>query len=320
MRVLDTIAAAFRRQVVLIDNHTQASFAGWNMCAHKFAELIWYNMCDLLTDLAEDVKIDVDGATDSDKLYKFAAFKAFFYSWGKCVLQRLFDEGYVVVGYDGVRFWQMAEKEYTTPNKDDKTLVVPNKDGVEVYVMRSACYISRGRSDKSICQGFLDFLDDVLNGSATVSKRLGALVVASPKNLTSAPTATVLSKEAKEELEKTLREDYGALAKQSNLLLLPREMAWQVINLAGLDLKTMEKARLAILAIADRVKIPANQVAIIDAESSKQLANGSELREGDKAKYKTFRRLFERTFVQMATELGLKIRYTIDGELSLIHI
>ena len=116
------------------------------------------------------------------------------------------------------------------------------------------------------------------------------------------------------DMEKEMREDYGALSKQSNLMLLPREMSWQVINLAGLDLKMAEKVKTAILAIVDRIKIPANQVAIIDAQSSKQLANGSEIREGDKLKYKTFRRLFERTWVDMATYYGLKISYAIDGE------
>jgi hypothetical protein len=97
-------------------------------------------------------------------------------------------------------------------------------------------------------------------------------------------------------------------------MLLPREMSWQTINLAGLDLKMQEKVKTAILAIVDRIKIPANQVAIIDAQSSKALANGGEIREGDKLKYKTFRRLFERTFVDMSTYYGLSIQYVIDGE------
>jgi hypothetical protein len=91
-------------------------------------------------------------------------------------------------------------------------------------------------------------------------------------------------------------------------------MNWQVINLAGLELRLQEKVKTAILAIVDRVKIPANQVAIIDAQTNKQMANGSEIREGDKLKYKTFRRLFERTFVDMARSYALRISYAIDGE------
>ena len=319
MRIIDEIRRRFyRRGQVLIDGRTGVSAHGWGACNHDFASLIWYNICDLLTDLAEDVKVtDASGVQPlSDQGAKFAAFKAFFYAWGKAVLQRLFDEGYVVIAYDpaAFRFWQMDAKEYTIKTEGDVTVIDAHDPTLNVYVMKSSTYVSRNRSDKSICKGFLDFLDDVLNGSATVSKRLGAVVIASPKNLTSSPTAVVLSEEQKEKLEKEMREDYGALSKQSNIMLLPREMSWQTINLAGLDLKMQEKVKTAILAIVDRIKIPANQVAIIDAQSSKQLANGGEIREGDKLKYKTFRRLFERSFVDMATYYGLKISYAIDGE------
>lgn len=302
----------------LFDQRAQAFFDGWGVTNHQFAELIWYNICDLLTDLAEDVKLEsASGASPlSDEGAKFAAFRAFFYAWGKTVLQRLFDEGYVVIGYDTInpRFWQMEATEYSTPAKEQKTLVVPNNPNVKPYVMKSSTFISRGKSDKAICRGFLSYLDDVLNGSATVSKRLGAVVIASPKNLTSAPTATVLTEEQKKKLEKEMREDYGSLSNQSNFMLLPREMAWQVVNLAGLDLKMQEKVKTAILALVDRIKIPANQVAIIDAQSSKNLANGGEIREGDKLKYKTFRRLFERSWVDCASYYGVKITYKIDGE------
>ena len=317
MTIFDEIKRRFfRAGEVVIDNHATPSFVG--MCAHEFAALIWYNICDLLTDLAEDVKIEdtTNAAPLSDYGMKFAAFRAFFYAWGKTVLQRLFDEGFVVIGYDPkfARFWQMSDKEYTQVTEDDITAVKPNDPNVSVYVMKSSTFVTYKKSDRAICKGFLDFLNDVLNGSATVSKRLGAVVVASPKNLTSAPTATVLTEEQKQKLEKDMRNDYGALSRQSNIMLLPREMSWQVINLAGLDLKMQEKVKTAILAIVDRIKIPANQVAIIDAQSSKQLANGSEIREGDKLKYKTFRRLFERTFADMARYYGLKVSYLIDGE------
>jgi hypothetical protein len=245
-----------------------------------------------------------------------ATFRAFVYAWGKSILQKLFDDGFVVITYDRVflRFWMLDETEYRRKTEDGVTIIEPKDETLDVYVMKSATFVMYNKSDKDICRGFLSFLDDVLNGSATVSKRLGAVVIASPKNLTNAPTATVLTKEQKMEMEKNMREDYGALSSQSNFMLLPREMAWQVINLAGLDLRMQEKVKTAILAIVDRIKIPANQVAIIDAQSNKSLANGGEIREGDKLKYKTFRRLFERTFADMARYYGLQIDYIIDGE------
>lgn len=317
MRIVDEIKRRFFRYGEVINWWgSRPWFDNWGFCNHKFSDVIWYNICDILTDLIEDVKLQNEAATDIT-LQKYAAFKAFVYTHGKQVLQRLFDEGYVVIGYDreSVVFWEMRENEYERITEADATIVKPkNPERVRSYVMKSSTYTTYAKSDRDICKGFLDFLDDVLNASATVSKRLGAVVVASPKNLTSAPTATVLTKEQKKDMEEEMRREYGALSSQSNIMLLPREMSWQVINLAGLELRMQEKVKTAILAIVDRIKIPANQVAIIDAQGSKQLANGSEIREGDKLKYKTFRRLFERTFVDMAREYGIRISYQIDGE------
>lgn len=316
MRIIDEIKRRFFRAGEVISWFgSRPWFDNWGFCKHKFAEVIWYNICDILTDLIEDVKLKNEANTDAT-MQKYVAFKVFVYTHGKQVLQRLFDEGYVVIGYDSTIsvFWQMRENEYEKITDADVKIVKPKNPEVLAYVMKSSTYVTYAKSDRAICKGFLDFLDDVLNASATVSKRLGAVVVASPKNLTSAPTATVLTKEQKKDMEEEMRRDYGALSNQSNLMLLPREMSWQVINLAGLELRMQEKVKTAILAIVDRIKIPANQVAIIDAQGSKQLANGSEIREGDKLKYKTFRRLFERSFVDMASEYGIRISYQIDGE------
>lgn len=320
MRIFDEIKRRFFKVgEVLFWNRFSPFFSDFGCTKHSFAALIWYNICDLLTDLIEDVKMS-NARAEQEPLSpygeRYYAFKAFVYAWGKTIMQRLFDEGYVVIGYDeNVKlFWQMQSNEYHQVNEKDVTAVKPNDPNVVLYVAKSATFVAFGKSDRAISRGFLDFLDDTLNGSATVSKRLGAVVVASPKNLNGAPTATVLTDDQKEKIEKEMREQYGALSNQSNIMLLPREMAWQVINLAGLDLKMQEKVKTAILAIVDRIKIPANQVAIIDAQSSKQLANGSEIREGDKLKYKTFRRLFERTFVDMGVYYGIKFDYVIDGE------
>lgn len=318
MKIFDTIRRFFRAGEVLTWNNVGTSFRDWGVMRYKFSTLIWYNICDLLTDLIEDVELtDRSGAAPmSANGIKFATFRAFMYAWGKTVLQQLFDDGFVVIGYDpiSVRFWIMDANEYERENEDKLTIVKPKDGNVQVCVIKSATFVVYQKSDRALCHGFLSFLDDVLNGSATVSKRLGAVVVASPKNLNSAPTATVLTDDQKKKLEEEIRREYGALSNQSNMMLLPREMSWQVINLAGLDLRMQEKTKTAILAIVDRIKVPANQVAIIDAQSSKQLANGGEIREGDKLKYKSFRRLFERTFADMARYYGLSIDYKIDGE------
>lgn len=300
----------------LFTNVQGGLFGGWGFERRDFASLIWYNICDLLADILEDVQMVVDSSSSMDAIELFASFKAFVFAWGRPVLQMLWDNGYCVIGYLNTtgRFWIMTPNEYTQVTDGDVSSVRSYDPNVQVYVMRSAAYITHGISDRAMCRSWLGFLDDICNSSATVNKRLGALVIASPKNLTNAPTATVLTREVAQEMEKTITEKYGSLPKQSNFMLLPREMSWQTINLAGLDLKTTEKAKFCILAICDRLKVPANQVAIVDANSAKTLANGGELHEGDRAKYASFRRLFERTFADMARDLGIKMTYTISGE------
>lgn len=299
----------------VISNYGLRGLFGEWMVRRDFASLIWYNICDILADILEDVDMKGGNVSEEGKLF-FAQFKAFVYVWGRTTLQLLWDKGYCVIGYSSTRgaFWLMTQNGYYETTKGDISTATPYDASVQIYVMRSPSFIAFGMSDKQMCRPWLEFLDDICNSSATVNKRLGALVVASPKNLTNSSTATVLTKEMKESMEKEISEDYGSLRNQRNLMILPREMSWQTINLAGLDLKTLDKAKMCILAICDRLKAPANQIAIIDANSMKTLANGSEMREGDKAKYKAFRRIFERTFADMARSLGIIFEYTIKGE------
>ena len=282
----------------------------------SFANAIFYNICDLLTDIAAAVEFRYKGGD----LQLFAGFKAFFDNWGKYVLNALFKNGYVVIGrkVGDTYFWVMNSTEYITNNTASGLLKVePNDKNVEVYVMSSQTMKLEGKSDKAVLRPFLSYLDNVLNGSNTVSERMGALVVMSPQQASGVPVATILTEKDKERIEKEIGgvdSKYGYLRNQKSMLLLPNAMNVQTISLAGLDNRMTEKVRTAILAICDRIKVPANQVAIIDANSSKSFANGSELREGDLTKYRNFRRLLNVTFWQMAVDLGLDVDYIIENE------
>lgn len=309
MKITDYIRGWFRpkQSEVLYDN-SLALFGG--LYAEKrmpFANLIFYNICDLLTDICNDVTLTL---TAGDR-FMFAGLKVFFDTWSKVVLNRLFEVGVVVIGERDGYFWIMQPQEYLLQSESDYTLVRPVDSDNRVYVMKSQTYLLKQQSDKQLLHPFMEYLDNVLNGSNTVSARLGSMVIMSPQNPPSAPTTTTLTKDQKTELEKELSENYGSLRSQKQMMLLARPMSTQVINLAGLDQKTAEKAKLAILAICDRIKVPSNQVAIIDANSSKSLANGTELREGDFNKYQSFERLLNCTFIQMAQDLGLQVDYTI---------
>jgi hypothetical protein len=192
--------------------------------------------------------------------------------------------------------------------------VTPYDKDLDLYVMTSQTMMLEGKSDKDMLRPFLRYLDNVLNGSNTISERLGAAVIMSPQQASGSPMPTILTQKEKENLEKEIGDKYGYLRNQRSVMILPNAMNVQTINLAGLDNKMLEKVKTAILAICDRVKVPANQVGIIDANSSKSFANGSELREGDITKYRNFRRLLNFTFYQMAEDFGLQVDYIIENE------
>lgn len=271
-----------------------------------FANVIFVNICDLLTDLCNDVTLQrVCGS-----VVTFVGFRAFYNESAKLVLGRLFDSGFCVIGNRGGAFWVMKPAEYSVNGDIDSTFIRSHDPSVSVYVMKSDTFTRFGVSDRQLLRPFLEFLDNVLNASNTVSARMGSFVICSPVQ-PQGGTGLVLPKAQKDALEKEISESYGALKKQKGFMLLQNPVNTQIVNLAGLDQKTQEKARLAILAICDRIKVPANQVGIIDASSSKSFANGSELREGDFSKYQSFERLLNSTFIQMAKAFGLSLDYEI---------
>lgn len=318
MKILNNIRSwwAKRRNDVVTDL-SLTGFGSLSMAERmNFANVIFYNICDLLTDISAAVEFRYKGGD----LQLFAGFKTFFDSWGKYVLNALFKNGFVVIGRrkGDTWFWVLDPSEYTQNTTNGGLLkVYPNRDDVEIYVMSSQTMKLEGKSDREMLQPFLRYLDNVLNGSNTVSERMGTLVVMSPQQASGVPVSTILTEKDKERIEKEIGGNdskYGYLRNQKSMLLLPNAMNIQTINLAGMDNRMQEKVRTAILAICDRIKVPANQVAIIDANSSKSFANGTELREGDLSKYRNFRRLLNVTFYQMAIDLGLDVDYIIENE------
>lgn len=317
MKIVDNIRSwwANRRNNIVTDL-SLSGFGGLGCDRMNFANAIFYNICDLLTDISAAVEFRYKRGD----LQLFAGFKVFFDTWGKYVLNALFKNGYVVIGYRKSDMWfrVLNRNEYNLNTTNNGVIKADAYDKeMEVYVMSSQTMKLEGKSDRDILLPFLKYLDNVLNGSNTVSERMGAMVIMSPQQASGVPVSTILTEKDKERIEKEIGgkdSKYGYLRNQKSMLLLPNAMNIETINLAGLDNRMTEKVRTAILAICDRIKVPANQVAIIDANSSKTLANGSELREGDLTKYRNFRRLLNVTFYQMAVDLGLEVDYIIENE------
>lgn len=281
-----------------------------------FATCLFMNICDILTDICNDTTFTYSGGQCS----RFRAFKNFFDACGQQVMDKLYIDGWVVIDITSDFLFVMDQSEYNTVQRADGSVVVyPIDDRRRIYVMKSPTYIATGKSDWQVLRPFLRYADNVLNASSTANERMGIMLAVSPDWNSTLPTDITISKEEREEIEKELGGNgskYGILRNQKSVALFPRPMRFQTISLASVDNKLVERLKVCVLAIADRIKVPANQIAFIDSNSSKTLANGSELREGDKSKYKSYRRMLNATFWHFAA-YGLNlvgVDYIIDGE------
>ncbi len=296
--------ALAKRTSILKTSYTQ----GWEgLSCLPFGELVFRNIVELLTDLANDVTwVHLD---KRDTL-TFARFTAFFEAEAKTVLWRVYRYGFAVVSLnkESGEFRLLNRDEWREETVMGATVIKAKDPDLFCYVMKSPVWMEEQKSDWMLCRPFIEFLDNTLNASNTACAKLGAFVVASPDTPSGAPTAVTLAPNDKKDLEETISKEYGLLSKQRQIMLLPRGMRFETISLTGIDTKMNDRVRLCVCALADRIKVPANQIAIIDATSSKTLANGTELREGDFNKYE---RLLNRTFVKFAADLGLAVTYTI---------
>lgn len=317
MKIWDSIKAAiFGNDNHVISYNRGGYIPDWALSQHKFGETIYLNIVEILTSIYAEVVWSPVTETP-----KYKAWKKYVDRNGQRILtQLLFNNGgFCVIGYDselrdGVevwRFYELPNTEWNLVSNMTEVRVECNNPAQRYYVLKSPTMEAVGRSEHDLCKGYIAMIDAVLNGATTTAERLGAYVVMSP---TADNFGGELLKEEKDELEKELQKEYGMLSKQKQIMVLPRPMQSNVVSLAAVDAKMDVKLRAAVLAIADRLKVPANQIALIDANSSKALSNGSELREGDTAKYRAFRRLLNSTFYDMATELGLRVDYTIENE------
>lgn len=312
MSIKDYILRVFRRSDSVIHLPYSGGYPLQITERLPFSETVFLNICDILTDLCAGV----NWVRKAGDVTLFAEFKGLFDNFGKYILNEIYRRGFVVVAYkEGFGLRILRSSEYVANTLPSGNMqVIPTDRDLRCYVMQSATLMLTGKSDKEILHPYLQLLDNVLNGTNTISQRMGAVVFMSPQQVSGAPTSTVLLKSDKDAIEEEIGSKYGYLKGQKGVCVLPNAMKIDTVNLATLDNKMADRVRIAVLAIADRIKVPANQVAMIDANSSKSLSNGSELREGDMVKYRNFRMLLNSTFWLLANDMGLQVDYTIEND------
>lgn len=318
--------SSFRDRLRRKSSYLRPSYfvTGWEgISCLPFGELVFHNTVELLTDLNNDVDFKLVGERGR---MNFAEFVRFFKDEGEAALWRVYRYGFAVIGYklsedkdeqgnDLTRYVTdmrlLDRDEWMERQVGGDTFVDAKDERWRVYVMKSQTYKMVAKSDWDLCHPAIEFLDNTLNASNTSVKKLGAFVVASPETPSGAPSVVKLSPEDKVDIEKEISEQYGLLSRQKQIMLLPKGMKFQTVSLTNIDNKLTERVKLNVELIADRLKVPASQITVIDASAGKSLSNGGEVYEGDRLKYKTYERMLNKTFVTLAESLGLSVTYTI---------
>ena len=316
MNILDAIFPRLRQRRNGSFLRPSYFWTGWEgLTCLPFGELVFQNIVEMLTDLDNDVTFQL--LSDRGTM-TFSEFVRFFNDEGEAALWRVYRHGYAVIGYkwdekmEYVTAMRLLDPdEWTEAQYQGDTFIRAIDPTWKVYVMKSPTYRVKAISDYDLCRPAIEFLDNTLNASNTSVKKLGAFVVASPETAGSAPTPSVLNEKDKKDMEKEIAKEYGLLNRQRQIMLLPRGMKFQTVSLTNIDQKLTERVRMAVELIADRIKVPASQIAVIDATAGKSLSNGGEVHEGDRLKYNTYERLLNKTFILFAQALGIRVTYTI---------
>ena len=135
-------------------------------------------------------------------------------------------------------------------------------DGQELEIFYSDTYEIFGMSDAVLLKDTLKAIDNSLNASQTVIKRLGAVIVGTPEQPAQNPQMVQIDKDAKELLEKDTQNDYGMLDEQKQFMFLRRPLKLQRIALGGKDLLITENVEMFTKILCDNMDIPYDVMAL----------------------------------------------------------
>lgn len=286
----------------------QAHSINFQIGNFKFAEVIFENITEILIDLQSDTSLIFQGGND----ISFDIINLFFKKEGKKFLYYTYRYGRVFLIFEDNVLTIADPIDIQKETRGDYDYYFSKKDKAKrVIVFDSEHYQMYGKSHFDKLFPFFDLLNNILNASNTITKRLGVAVFATPVTPGSSSFTGNLTPEQKKKIEQELENTYGALESQNILHILTEDLKFNQINLAGQNINLTERSKIAILTIADKIKVPANQISLIDASASKAFANGSEILAGDFQKYQSFERLLVSTIYPLAEILGCSITYDI---------
>lgn len=185
----------------------------------------------------------------------FASFDYIVKNQMPLFVSQLFING--VVGFDiekegdaitGIRMLSFGEMMQT----NGKWLI--KGEDKYAHVIYSTNYLVQGKSDYQIIKDLLQHADDVMNAANTTTKRLGAVVFATPPNILNAPGN--ITEKQRGTFEKEMQNDYGMLSEQKQIAILSRPLDFTTISLSSQALQLEPKLQTAFKLICGFLKVP----------------------------------------------------------------
>ena len=109
-----------------------------------FADIIFENITDLLTDLVQDTTL----VFKQGNSMLFAEFVQMFNNDGQLILNRLFEHGFAIISFNAAGFKLLDPDQFTTTTGGRVMITEAKLKDSRVYVLKSDTYRASGKSDR----------------------------------------------------------------------------------------------------------------------------------------------------------------------------
>lgn len=174
----------------------------------------------------------------------------------------LFNNGFLLFLKRTDKDGKTTDVKYIRKAEAKQTINVWTYEGEELEVFYSDTYEIFGMSDAMLLKDVLKSIDNSLNASQTVIKKLGAVIVGTPEQPSQNPQAVSINDKDKEKLEQDTQNDYGMLDEQKQFMFLRRPLNLQRIALGGKDLMITENVEIFTKILCDNMDIPYDVMAL----------------------------------------------------------
>ena len=174
----------------------------------------------------------------------------------------LFNNGFLLFLKRTDKDGKTTDIKYIRKADAKQTINVWTYEGEELEVFYSDTYEIFGMSDAMLLKDVLKSIDNSLNASQTVIKKLGAVIVGTPEQPSQNPQAVSINDKDKEKLEQDTQNDYGMLDEQKQFMFLRRPLKLQRIALGGKDLMITENVEIFTKILCDNMDIPYDVMAL----------------------------------------------------------